>query len=83
MAAGVTTDRIDEWIACAMANGALGAKLTGAGGGGYLLAMAAEGEEERLRRGMLAQGLRPLDYRFDWSGARVLMNSEHREAAVI
>jgi len=83
MAEGVSTDRIDEWIACAMANGALGAKLTGAGGGGYLVAMAAEGEEERLRRGMLAEGLRPLDYRFDWSGARVLMNSEHRAAAAI
>ena len=83
MAAGVSTDRIDQWIACAMANGALGAKLTGAGGGGYLLAMAAAGDEERLRSAMLTEGLAPLDYRFDWSGARVLMNSEHRAAAAV
>ncbi|MDO9444607.1 MAG: GHMP kinase [Dehalococcoidia bacterium] len=78
LASGISTDEIDGWIAHALANGALGAKLTGAGGGGYLLAMAAEGEEERLRAAMLQAGLKPLDYRFDWSGARVLMNSERR-----
>ncbi len=83
MAAGVSTDRIDQWVSTALASGALGAKLTGAGGGGYLLAMAAEGHEERLRQAMQGAGLRPLDYRFDWSGARVLMNSEHRAAAVV
>lgn len=83
MAEGVSTERIDEWVACALQNGALGAKLTGAGGGGYLLAMAAEGQEDRLRTAMLVAGLRPLDYRFDWSGARVLMNSEHRAVAVV
>ena len=36
-----------------------------------------------LVEAMLGEGLRPLDYRFDWSGARVLMNSEHRSAAVV
>lgn len=82
MAAGVSSEQIDHWVARALEGGALGAKLTGAGGGGYLLAMAADGEEERLRRAMLAEGLRPLDYRFEWSGARVLMNSEHRGVAV-
>ncbi len=78
LATGISTDRIDEWIAHALGNGALGAKLTGAGGGGYLLAMSAEGQEERLRHAMQEAGLKPLDYRFDWSGARVLMNSERR-----
>lgn len=82
MAPGVSSEQIDHWVARALDAGALGAKLTGAGGGGYLLAMAADGEEERLRSAMLAEGLRPLDYRFDWSGARVLMNSEHRAEAV-
>lgn len=81
LASAVTNERIDAWVSCALEAGALGVKLTGAGGGGYLLAMAAEGKEERLRRAMLAQGLKPLDYRFDWSGARVLMNSE-RHAVV-
>lgn len=83
MASGVSTERIDAWVARALEAGALGAKLTGAGGGGYLLAMAAEGQEESLRQAMLAEGLRPLDYRFDWSGARVLMNSEHRAVASV
>lgn len=82
MADGVSSSQIDGWVARAIEHGALGAKLTGAGGGGYLLAMAADGEEDRLRRAMLAEGLRPLDYRFDWSGARVLMNSEHRAAVM-
>jgi len=78
LASGISSDRIDAWIATATSNGAIGAKLTGAGGGGYILAMAAAGREEELRRAMLAGGLKPLDYRFDWSGARVLMNSERR-----
>ena len=78
LAEGITSEQIDGWVDRALASGALGAKLTGAGGGGYLLAMAAEGQEESLRDAMLAEGLRPLDYRFDWSGARVLMNSDHR-----
>ena len=78
LASGVTNERIDGWIDLALEHGALGAKLTGAGGGGYLLAMAAEGQEERLRHAMHCAGLKPLDYRFDWSGARVLMNSERQ-----
>jgi D-glycero-alpha-D-manno-heptose-7-phosphate kinase len=80
LASGISSDRIDQWIARATSSGAIGAKLTGAGGGGYILAMAAEGEEERLRGAMLDEGLKPLDYRFDWSGARVLMNSERGSA---
>lgn len=80
LASGISSDRIDRWIARATSSGAIGAKLTGAGGGGYILAMAAEGEEERLRGAMLDEGLKPLDYRFDWSGARVLMNSERGSA---
>jgi D-glycero-alpha-D-manno-heptose-7-phosphate kinase len=83
LAAGISTGQIDAWVETALANGALGAKLTGAGGGGYLLAMSADGEEDRLRAAMLDDGLRPLDYRFDWSGARVLMNSEHRSVAAV
>lgn len=83
MAEGVSNERIDAWVACALDHGALGAKLTGAGGGGYLVAVAAEGREEELRRAMQGAGLRPLDYRFDWSGARVLMNSEHRASAAM
>lgn len=78
LASGVTNERIDAWVARALESGALGAKLTGAGGGGYLLAMAARGQEDCLRSAMLQEGLKPLDYRFDWSGARVLMNSERQ-----
>ncbi|MCK9487654.1 MAG: GHMP kinase [Dehalococcoidia bacterium] len=80
LASGISNERIDGWIASALDSGALGAKLTGAGGGGYLLAMAGEGQEDRLRRAMLREGLKPLDYRLDWSGARVLMNSERQAA---
>jgi D-glycero-alpha-D-manno-heptose-7-phosphate kinase len=80
LASGISSDRIDQWVTRATSSGAIGAKLTGAGGGGYLLAMAAEGEEERLRHAMHEEGLKPLDYRFDWSGARVLMNSERGSA---
>lgn len=73
---GISSDQFDEWIELALANGALGAKLTGAGGGGYVLALAEAGREEELRTAMESAGLSSLDFRFDLTGARVLVNSE-------
>jgi len=79
---GITSPEIDRWIDTALANGALGARIAGAGGGGHLVALAAYGREEELREALKAAGLLPVDIRLDFGGARVLMNSEpfpHRE----
>ena len=67
---GVSNGRIDEWYTCAMANGALGGKVIGAGGGGFLMFYA--GDKTRLRHAMREQGLKEVRFRFDFEGTRVV-----------
>jgi len=54
---GVCTPRIEELAAFARARGALGAKPSGAGGGGVVLALTRPGEEEILRRAAVLAGI--------------------------
>lgn len=68
---GMSNDCIDHWYKVGMANGALGGKLVGAGGGGYLLFYAEH--PMRVRRAMAQQGLRELCFRFDHDGSTVLV----------
>lgn len=65
---------IDRWYDLAMANGALGGKLMGAGGGGFLLFCTQPGARRPLRKALEAEGLQHMDFRFDWDGSRVLVN---------
>jgi D-glycero-alpha-D-manno-heptose-7-phosphate kinase len=62
--------QVDGWYNCAMANGALGGKLVGAGGGGFLMFYA--GNKEMLRNAMREQGLREVRFRFDFAGTQVI-----------
>jgi len=66
--------RIDSWYEKAMQNGAVGGKLMGAGGGGFLLFCSENGKRKQLRSAMEAEGLRFMDFRFDWEGSKVLVN---------
>ena len=68
--AGISNSKIDEWYACAMSNGALGGKVIGAGGGGFLMFYA--GDKPRLRHAMRDQGLREVRFRFDFEGTRII-----------
>jgi D-glycero-alpha-D-manno-heptose-7-phosphate kinase len=61
---------INAWYDCAMANGALGGKLVGAGGGGFLMFYA--GDKTRLRHAMREKGLKEVRFRFDFEGTRVV-----------
>lgn len=63
---------IDGWYDLALKNGALGGKLIGAGGGGFLMFLAED--KRRLRRAMAEAGLHDVPFRFDDLGARVIMN---------
>ena len=65
---------IDRWYETAMANGALGGKLMGAGGGGFLLLCVDNGKRKHLRSTMEAAGLRYMDFKFDWEGSKELVN---------
>jgi D-glycero-alpha-D-manno-heptose-7-phosphate kinase len=64
---------IDEYYELARANGALGGKLIGAGGGGFLMFYTED--KTRLRRAMLAAGLREVRLRFDFQGTTVVTQS--------
>jgi D-glycero-alpha-D-manno-heptose-7-phosphate kinase len=65
---------IDRWYQLALDNGALGGKLIGAGGGGFLLFYAEE--KRRLRQVMLAEGLREVRFGFDFEGTKVVTHGE-------
>jgi D-glycero-alpha-D-manno-heptose-7-phosphate kinase len=67
---GMSNDRINEWYDHAMRNGAMGGKLIGAGGGGFLMFYA--GDKKRLRHAMREKGLQEVRFRFDFEGTKVV-----------
>jgi D-glycero-alpha-D-manno-heptose-7-phosphate kinase len=71
--AGMSNDRINEWYAHAVANGALGGKLIGAGGGGFLMFYA--GDKAKLRHAMLEKGLQEVRFSFDFEGTKVVVQN--------
>jgi D-glycero-alpha-D-manno-heptose-7-phosphate kinase len=71
--ANMTSDQIDQWYDLARRNGALGGKLIGAGGGGFLMFYAED--KVRLRRAMREAGLPEVRFRFDFEGTKVIVQS--------
>jgi len=69
---GMSNPKINEWYDLAMASGALGGKLIGAGGGGFLMFYADD--KARLRHAMRQAGLKEVRFRFDFEGTK-LVNS--------
>ena len=69
-AAGTSSASIDRWYAVGRAGGALGGKLVGAGGGGFLMFYAED--PAALRRAMAREGLSELRFTFDHDGSTVL-----------
>lgn len=69
----MSNSRIDEWYALARDNGALGGKLIGAGGGGFLMFYTED--NTRLRRVMRDAGLREIRMRFDFEGTSLVSRS--------
>jgi D-glycero-alpha-D-manno-heptose-7-phosphate kinase len=67
---GMSNSLIDEWYQLSRANGALGGKLVGAGGGGFLLLYTEE--KTRLRKALLAAGMKEVRWRFDFQGTTVI-----------
>ncbi len=66
----MSNDRINDWYEAAMRNGAVGGKLIGAGGGGFLMFYADD--RARLRKTMADAGLKEVRFRFDFDGTRVM-----------
>jgi D-glycero-alpha-D-manno-heptose-7-phosphate kinase len=69
----MSNNHINQWYELARQNGALGGKLIGAGGGGFL-AFYAE-DKVRLRRTMREAGLQEVRFRFDFEGTKVVAQS--------
>jgi D-glycero-alpha-D-manno-heptose-7-phosphate kinase len=67
---GMSNGDIDRFYQLAMENGALGGKLIGAGGGGFLMFYA--NDKTRIRRAMTEQGLREVRFRFDFEGTKIV-----------
>jgi D-glycero-alpha-D-manno-heptose-7-phosphate kinase len=67
---GMSNSQIDEWYKLGRANGAVGGKLVGAGGGGFLMFYAED--RTRLRTAMKDAGLEEVRFRFDFDGTKVL-----------
>ena len=70
---GMSNPRIDEWYDLGMKHGAIGGKLVGAGGGGFLMFLAKDRTE--LRRTMTIAGLEEVRFKFDFEGTKVVTSS--------
>lgn len=70
----ISSSRIDNLYALARANGAAGGKITGAGGGGFLLLFCEPQNQDRVRQALATEGLNEMTFNFDFQGAQVLVN---------
>ena len=70
---GMSNPKIDEWYELGMKSGAVGGKLVGAGGGGFLMFMADD--RNKLRHAMAHAGLEEVRFKFDFEGTKVVLSS--------
>jgi len=68
---GMSNNKIDEWYDLAMKNGAVGGKLIGAGGGGFLMFYTED--KMKLRHSLMKAGLEEVRFRFDFEGTKVVI----------
>jgi D-glycero-alpha-D-manno-heptose-7-phosphate kinase len=69
---GMSNERINHCYDLAINNGAIGGKLVGAGGGGFLMFLAED--SPRLRKAMTEAGLEELRFHFDFDGAKTVLS---------
>jgi D-glycero-alpha-D-manno-heptose-7-phosphate kinase len=69
----MSNSSIDDWYNMAMKNGALGGKLIGAGGGGFLMFYTED--KAKLRHTMMQAGLQEVRFRFDFLGSQVVVQA--------
>jgi D-glycero-alpha-D-manno-heptose-7-phosphate kinase len=74
LASNMTDSVIDEHYEAARKAGAIGGKLMGAGGGGFFMFYTRPADRRQVYAALSARGLKPLRFRFEESGARVVAN---------
>ncbi|MDO9537827.1 MAG: GHMP kinase [Thermoplasmata archaeon] len=72
LAAGITNPKIDRAYQLAKDNGAVGGKLTGAGGGGYMMLYCERSHQNAVTKALVNEGLSPLDFHFDKKGTSII-----------
>jgi hypothetical protein len=80
----ISNPRIDRFYAMAREHVAVGGKITGAGGGGFLLFYAEPASQGAVHAALQAEGLQEMTFAFDTQGAQVIVNDpfiDHDEHA--
>ena len=74
LAPNLSTGFIDECYELALRHGAMGGKITGAGGGGFLMLYCHEQKQEEVTHALEERGLKRMNFHFDQQGATVILN---------
>ena len=69
---GMSNEFINSAYEYALKNGAIGGKVVGAGGGGFLMFYASD--NERLRLAMIEKGLQEVRFKFEFEGTKVILS---------
>jgi D-glycero-alpha-D-manno-heptose-7-phosphate kinase len=70
----ISNAQIDQLYSVALDHGALGGKITGAGGGGFLLFYCERDQQATLREAMKSRGVPEMAFAFDMQGAQAIVN---------
>jgi len=70
----ISTPRIDELYSLARQHGTVGGKITGAGGGGFLLLYCEAANQAAVREAMRGEGVHEMTFAFDTQGAQAIVN---------
>ena len=70
LSSGISDPQIDQWYETALANGALGGKLLGAGNGGFLMFFAPPSTHAAICKALF--NLQPVTFSFDCTGAQIV-----------
>jgi D-glycero-alpha-D-manno-heptose-7-phosphate kinase len=76
----IATPRIDQLYALAREHGAIGGKITGAGGGGFLLIYCEPTRHHAVRAALAAEGVPEMAFNFDFHGAQTIVNDPFIDA---
>jgi D-glycero-alpha-D-manno-heptose-7-phosphate kinase len=74
LASGISNQQIDDWYKIARQNGALGGKVLGAGGGGFLLLFAHPDDFMKIKRAL--PDLRPVEFALEPQGSKIIYVEE-------
>ena len=77
LASKISNSRIDEWYERARQHGAIGGKITGAGGGGFLLLYAPPERHKEIVRAL--PELQPVPFRFEPQGSKIIYVEENEK----